>query len=180
MNGVGIVVQAAAFYMILEPVDRMLALLAAFARLAWAFTWMVVALNLFMMLRLLEGGQPALARLYLGGSDTYYVGLLFWSLAAAVGGYLFFKSKYIPRAGGVRHDRVGVVRRLHVGVLRVSRLREHREPLLFRFADGDLRAGAERLAPLQGTEALADTQRHSRTALSRAKLRHRVTWSSGN
>jgi hypothetical protein len=34
VNAVAIVVQAAAFYMILEPVDRMLALLAAFARLA--------------------------------------------------------------------------------------------------------------------------------------------------
>jgi hypothetical protein len=98
VNSVGIVVQAAAFYVILEPVDRMLALLAAFARLAWAFTWMFVALSLFMVLRLVKDSQPALARLYVGGSDTYYVGLLFWSVAAGVGGWLWFKSRYVPRA----------------------------------------------------------------------------------
>jgi hypothetical protein len=101
LNAAAIVVQAAAFYVILEPVDRMLGLLAAFARLAWAFTWMIVTLNLFMVLHLLKDGQLDLARLYIGragGSDTYYVGLLFWSLAAAVGGWLFFKSRYVPRA----------------------------------------------------------------------------------
>jgi hypothetical protein len=98
---VAIVVQMAALYVTLEPVDRMLALLAAAARLVWAFTWFVVALNLFMVLRLVKDGQPALARLYFGGSgasDTYYVGLVFWSLASAVGGWLWFKSRYIPRA----------------------------------------------------------------------------------
>jgi hypothetical protein len=98
---VALVVQVAALYVILEPVDRMLALLATLARLVWAFTWFVVALNLFMVLRLVKGGEPALARLYLsgsGGSDTYYVGLLFWSLAATLGGWLWFKSNYIPRA----------------------------------------------------------------------------------
>jgi uncharacterized protein DUF4386 len=101
VNAVAIVVQAAAFYMILEPVDRMIALLGAFARLAWAFTWMIVTLNLLMVLHLLKDGPLDLARLYLGragGSDTYYVGLLFWTLAAAVGGWLFFKSRYVPRA----------------------------------------------------------------------------------
>ena len=104
VNCVAIVVLAAAFYEILEPVDRMLALFAAFARLAWAFTWVVVTMNLFMVLRLFKDGQLALARLYLGGTaeqpitETYYVGLLFWSLAAAVGGWLWFKSNYVPRA----------------------------------------------------------------------------------
>jgi uncharacterized protein DUF4386 len=98
LNCVAIVVQIAALYVILEPVDRMLALLAALARLVWSFTWVVIALNLFMALRLVNDGQPALARLYLRGSDAYYVGLLFWSLAAAVGGYLWFKSNYVPRA----------------------------------------------------------------------------------
>src|SRR5262245_63901086 len=73
VNAVAIVVQAAAFYVMLEPVDRLLGLIAAFARLAWAFTWMIVTLNLFMALHLLKDGQLELARLHLGragGSDT--------------------------------------------------------------------------------------------------------------
>jgi hypothetical protein len=40
---------------------------------------------------------PVLARLYLSGFDQYYVGLLFWSLGAAVGAYLWLKSNYLPR-----------------------------------------------------------------------------------
>jgi uncharacterized protein DUF4386 len=98
VNCVAVVVQVAALYVILEPVDRILALFAALARLVWAFTWFVVALNLFMVLSLVKDGQPALARLYLNESNPYYVGLLFWSLAAAVGGYLWFKSNNVPRA----------------------------------------------------------------------------------
>jgi hypothetical protein len=38
-------------------------------------------------------------RLHLGaGFDAYYVGLLFWGLASTVCSYLWFKSRYIPRA----------------------------------------------------------------------------------
>jgi hypothetical protein len=62
---------------------------------------MIVTLNLFLILHLLKDGHLELARVYLGragGSDTYYVGLLFWSLAATVGGWIFFKSRYVPRA----------------------------------------------------------------------------------
>jgi len=95
---VALVVQVAAFYLILEPVDRMLALLAALGRLVNAFTWVVVILNLFMVLGLSKDGEPALARLYLSGWNVYYVGLVFWSLGAGVGGYLWYTSNYIPRA----------------------------------------------------------------------------------
>jgi uncharacterized protein DUF4386 len=98
VNSLAIAVQAAAFYVVLEPVDRMLALLAAGARLAWALTWLVVSVNLFTALRLVKDGQPALARLSIGGLDTYYVGLPFWTLAAGLGGWLLFKSGYVPRA----------------------------------------------------------------------------------
>src|SRR5450759_508552 len=41
--------------------------------------------------------MQALARLNLSGFDTYYVGLLFYGLACTVCGYLWFKSRYIPR-----------------------------------------------------------------------------------
>jgi len=95
---VALVVQVAAFYVILEPVDRMLALLAALGRLVNAFTWVVVILNLFMVLGLSKDGELALARLYLSGWNVYYVGLVFWSLGAGVGGYLWYTSNYIPRA----------------------------------------------------------------------------------
>jgi len=94
---VALVVQVAAFYVILEPVNRMLALLAALGRLVNAFTWVVTILSLFMALGLSKDGEPALARLYLSGWNVYYVGLVFWSLGAGVGGYLLYKSNYIPR-----------------------------------------------------------------------------------
>jgi hypothetical protein len=107
--GAGVVVLLTALYVILKPVNRSLALLAAFFRLAYALMWIVGALNLFDVLRLLGGADylrvfeadrlQALARLYLGaGFDVYYVGLLFYALASTVCSYLWFKSNYIPRA----------------------------------------------------------------------------------
>ena len=106
---VGIVVLLAALYVILEPVNRGLALLAAFLRLVWDLMWLVMTLNLFDALRLLSGAEylrgfeperlRALASLHLATRfDYYYVGLLFGSLASTVCGYLWFKSRYIPRA----------------------------------------------------------------------------------
>lgn len=106
--GVGVIVLLAAFYVILEPVNRGLALLAAFFRLGFALMWVVTTLNLFAILRLLSGADylrvweadrlQALVRLHqYAGFDTYYVGLLFWGLASAVCSYLWFKSNYIPR-----------------------------------------------------------------------------------
>jgi hypothetical protein len=105
----GLVVLLTALYVILEPVNRNLALLAAFWRLVYALMWVRMTLNLFDALRLLSGAdylrvfeaerQQTLARLYLSARfDQYYVGLLFWGLAATVCSYLWFKSNYIPRA----------------------------------------------------------------------------------
>jgi hypothetical protein len=105
----GVVVLLTALYVILRPVNRGLALLAAFWRFAWALMWLVMTLNLFDALRLLRGADylrafeaerlQVLARFFLGTSfDYYYVGLLFGGLASTVCGYLWFKSRYIPRA----------------------------------------------------------------------------------
>jgi hypothetical protein len=105
----GVVVLLTTLYVILKPVNRGLALLAAFWRLVWVLMWLVMTLNLFDALRLLRGADylrafeaeqlQALASLYLGTSfDYYYVGLLFGALASTVCGYLWFKSRYIPRA----------------------------------------------------------------------------------
>jgi len=106
---VGLVVLLTALYVILKPVDRALALVAAFWRLIYALMWVLMTLNVFEALRLLSGADylrvfeanqlQALAKLYLGGSfDVYYVGLLFYALASTVCSYLWFKSRYIPRA----------------------------------------------------------------------------------
>jgi len=105
----GVVVLLAALYVILKPVNRSLALLAAFWRMAYVLTWVLMTLNLFDALRLLTGADylrvfdaerlQALARLSLGVRfDQYYVGLLFYSLASTVCSYLWFKSSYIPKA----------------------------------------------------------------------------------
>jgi hypothetical protein len=105
---VGVVVLLTALYVVLKPVDQNLALLAAFGRLVYGFTYLLVTINLFTALRLLSGADywrafgpdqlPVLAGLYLSGFDQYYVGLLFWALGATVGSYLWFKSNYIPKA----------------------------------------------------------------------------------
>lgn len=103
----GMVVLVAALYVILKPVNRTLALVAALWRLVYALMWLRMTLNLFDALRLLSGADylrvigteqlQVLARLSLRASfDQYYVGLLFWGLAAAVGSYLWLKSNYIP------------------------------------------------------------------------------------
>lgn len=105
----GVLVLLTALYVILEPVNRSLALLAAFWRLVYALMWVRMTLNLFDALRLLSGADylrvfeaerlQTLSRLYLSARfDQYYVGLLFWGLASTVCSYLWFKSGYIPRA----------------------------------------------------------------------------------
>jgi hypothetical protein len=98
-----------ALFEILKPVNRNLALIAAFCRLVLAVMWAITALNTLVALRLL-GDAPylrvfkadqweTLARLHLASSyDAYYVGLPFWGLASMVCSYLWFKSRYIPRA----------------------------------------------------------------------------------
>jgi len=105
----GVVVLLVALYVILKPVSQGLALLAALWRLVWVLMWLVMTLNLFDALRILGGADysqafeaerlQALASLYLHARfDYYYVGLLFGSLASTVCAYLWFKSRYVPRA----------------------------------------------------------------------------------
>jgi len=104
-----VVVLLAGLYVILKPVNRSLALVAAFCRLVFALMWGVAALNTLGALRLLGDAAylpvfgadqlQTLARLHIATSyDAYYVGLPFWGLASTVCSYLWFKSRYIPRA----------------------------------------------------------------------------------
>ena len=104
-----VVVLLAALQVILEPVNRNLALVATFSRLVVAMMWGVSALNMLGALRFLGDAAylpvfkadqlQTLARLQLtAGYDAYYVGLPFWGLASTVCSYLWLRSGYIPRA----------------------------------------------------------------------------------
>jgi len=106
---VGVVAVLTALYVILRPVNRQLALLAAAGRLIYALMWVLMTLNLFDALRFVNGvdalrvldAEPlqAWARLNLGARfDQYYVGLLFCGLASTVCSYLWYRSGYIPKA----------------------------------------------------------------------------------
>ena len=106
---VTVIVMFTSLYVILKPVNKNLALAAAFFRLIYALMWGIMALNTFGALRLLgdasylpvfEADQlQTLSRLHLSSSwDAYYVGLPFWGLASVVCSYLWLRSRYIPRA----------------------------------------------------------------------------------
>lgn len=107
--GVSVVVLLAALYVILKPVNRLLALTGAIFRLVFVLLWLLTTLNLLGALRLV-GSSPylqafeanhlqVLARLQIAASfDNYYVGLPFFGLAATVCSYLWLKSQYIPRS----------------------------------------------------------------------------------
>ena len=104
-----VVVLLTALYVILKPVNRGLALVGALFRLVFSLLWLLTTLNLLSALRLMGSASylqvfeadrlQVLARLYVAANfDDYYVGLPFLGLAATVCGYLWLKSRYIPRA----------------------------------------------------------------------------------
>jgi hypothetical protein len=106
--GVSVVVLLSALYVILRPVDRLLALIGALFRFVFALLWLLSTLNLLGTLRLLGntgylqvlGAEQlqALARVTLAANfDDYYVGLPFFGLAATVCAYLWLRSGYIPK-----------------------------------------------------------------------------------
>lgn len=104
-----VVVLITALYVVLKPVNRNLALGAAFFRLIETSMVVVTILNNLDVLRALSGADylrvfeaeqlQALARLSIGASgDAYSIGVLFFGIGSTVFCYLWFKSKYIPRA----------------------------------------------------------------------------------
>jgi hypothetical protein len=109
MYGVGMMAILTAFYIVLRPISRGLALFAAFSRLVYVLMWFVTMLDLFRGLRLMSGAGylqvfdaerlRALAGFELAsGWDAYYIGLGFYGLGTLVFSYLWFRSRYIPRA----------------------------------------------------------------------------------
>ncbi len=98
-----------ALYVVLKPINRNVALLAAFWRLAECSIFALITLNDFVALRLLSGADylrafdtkqlQALAYTFVRVHDAgYLLGLVFFGLGSTVFAYLWFKSRYIPRA----------------------------------------------------------------------------------
>jgi len=97
-----------ALYVVLKPVNRMLALLAAGWGLIETAILVVVTLNDLDTLRFLSGVDylqafevsqlQALARLSISAHDaSYNVGLIFAGLRSTIFWYLWFKSGFIPK-----------------------------------------------------------------------------------
>jgi hypothetical protein len=102
------IVLIAALYVVLKPVHRSLALLAAFWGLVETATLVIVTLKDFDVLAVLSGADylkvfgadrlQALARLSIGAhGDVYNVGLVFAGLRSTVFCYVWLKSGFIPR-----------------------------------------------------------------------------------
>ena len=98
-----------ALYVVLKPINRPLALLAAGWGLIETAILVVVTLSDFDVLQILSGADylqafeadqlQALARLSIGAHhDAYNVGLVFAGLRSTAFCYLWFKSRFIPRA----------------------------------------------------------------------------------
>jgi hypothetical protein len=99
-------------YALLRPVDRNIALLAAWMRLACDIVLAVASVSHFAALRLLGGGEglssfrpdqlDSLAWLALKlHGDAYAISLVFFAFACLSLGYLIFRSGFLPRAIGV-------------------------------------------------------------------------------
>ena len=106
--GVLMLVLLTALYVLLRPVNRGLALCAAFSRVIYAVFWFIFILDMFGALRYLAGagalhgfgpdGLAALAGAQLdAGRDAYYIGLVFNGLGSALFAWVLFQSRYIPR-----------------------------------------------------------------------------------
>jgi len=97
-----------AFYELLKPVDKSLALLGAFFRMADGAVLAVTTFSALITLRLLSGvdylhsfeaGQlQALARLFVGARGLGFdVGFVFLGLGSSIFAYLLFQSRYVPQ-----------------------------------------------------------------------------------
>jgi len=104
-----VVILLLALYVVLKPINRNVALLAAFWRLAESSIFALITLNDFVALRLLSSADylrafdtqqlQALAYTFVRAHDAgYLIGLVFFGLGSTVFAYLWFKSRYIPRA----------------------------------------------------------------------------------
>lgn len=113
------VVVAVILYALLRPIDRNIALLAAFMRFACDIVLAVSSLSHFAALKLLADAEYlntftpdqlhtlALVALKLHG-DGYAISLVFFGFACLSLGYLIFRSGFLPRTIGVLMAIAGV------------------------------------------------------------------------
>lgn len=103
------VVVGVALYVILRRVNRNVALLAALWRVANAAILAVIILSDFAVLRLLSGAEylrafdtaqlQGLARLFISVQVAgFQIGFVFLGLGSTLFSWLWFKSRYVPRA----------------------------------------------------------------------------------
>jgi hypothetical protein len=103
------IVLIACLYVILAPVNRHLAILAAFFRLIAESVAIGMAANSFDVLRFLGDSKyldafqadqlAALARVSLGAHDAHYgVAFVFLGVGSAIFAYIWMKSNYIPKS----------------------------------------------------------------------------------
>jgi len=106
------VVLAWALYMLLNPVNRNLSLLAAWLRLINCTIFGIALYNLFNVLQTLNGDEYlnvfstgqlyAQVMLFLNTfNSTWIIGLVFFGFHLFLLGYLVFKSGYLPRILGI-------------------------------------------------------------------------------
>jgi hypothetical protein len=106
---IGVIVLIWAFYVMVRPINKNLALLAAFFRLAETAVLCVATVNSLVVLRLLSGAddlaafaagqRQSLAMLALGAQGLgMHVGFILLGLGSTVFAYLLWKSRYVPRA----------------------------------------------------------------------------------
>jgi hypothetical protein len=104
----GEVILLVALYVVLKPINRNVALLATFWRLAKCVIFAVIAMGDFVALRLLSGAGylrafeakqlQALAGLFISARhDGGFIGAVFLGLGSTAFAYLWLKSRYIPR-----------------------------------------------------------------------------------
>jgi hypothetical protein len=132
LNGLAGVVLLTALYLVFRPVNRGLALFAAFSRLVYVAMWFVQVLGSFSALRIVTAAGPlqafeskqlqALAGWQLAsGWDAYYIGLSFYALSTLLFSWLFFQSRYIPRILAA----YGLLASLFEGVCAFAYLNDH-------------------------------------------------------
>lgn len=106
------VLVALALYVYLAPINRSIALLAAWFRLVHAIIFALALGNLFNVLHLISGSEATVVTdsaavqsqvmLFLNAFDyEWLIGLMFFGLHCFLLGYLIIKSSYIPRLIGL-------------------------------------------------------------------------------
>ncbi|HEY5784404.1 MAG TPA: DUF4386 domain-containing protein [Microlunatus sp.] len=94
------VIVAAALYVVFAPVNRMVAIMAAGFRIAYAAVYLVAIAQLFIAVDLL--GNPAQALLAVNAYDTiWHVGLILFGVHLVLIGALAYRSGYVPKIFGI-------------------------------------------------------------------------------